>query len=148
MCGWWFVMCWWGNFSAHAHPSSSARRFAKQIQRYYCHDCKQTFSILPEELSPRRWYAWDVHEQALLAWLLASTIRAISHKYQLARSTIRRWLARFQERFTAHADQLKQLFPEVLGRTTGFISFWTACLEQCSLAAAMWSLHHAKVAIP
>ena len=118
------------------------------IPRAYCCDCKCTFSLLPEWLPPRRWYIWKVQEHALLAFLVCTSIRMISKQYKVARSTLRRWFGRLKDRFADHADQLKQLLPDILGRTNDFFDFWSTCLSQYSLAQTMGYLRNAGIEIP
>ena len=61
---------------------------------------------------------------------------------------MRRWFGRLKDRFADHADQLKQLLPDILGRTNDFFSLWSACLSQCSLAKTMGYLRNAGIAMP
>lgn len=117
------------------------------IQRYYCHSCKGTFSVLPRWLPPRLWYAWSVKEKVMLALLSYSSLSCISRRFKIARSTIRRWTGRLQEQFICHSDQLKQLLPDVLGRTNSFIDFWRSCLSNFSLIQVINYLRHNGVKI-
>lgn len=119
-----------------------------QIQRFYCNSCERTFSMLPEGLPPRRWYVWSVQQLVLLAYLISPSQRWISRQYQMARSTIRRWLWRLKEQFIYHYDQLKQHIPDILGRTYDFKTFWQTSLSQFSLAQAMYHLSLSGIAIP
>lgn len=137
-----------GTYSRKTHIGDSRALYPIPIQRCYCYGCKQTFSILPEWLPPRRWYIWKIQEQVLLAHLLSNTMRMISKQYKIARSTVGRWLNRFKEQFDQHADQLKQMLPNILGRTNDFISFWQVYLSQYTLAQSMRYLSNSGIEIP
>lgn len=137
-----------GTYIRKTRIGNSQVLYPVSIQRVYCLDCKRTFSLLPEWLPPRRWYIWQVQEYALLAFLICTSIRMISKQLKVARSTLRRWFGRLKDRFADHADQLKQLLPNMLGRTSGFFGFWSTCLSQCSLAQAMGYLHNAGIETP
>jgi transposase-like protein len=119
------------------------------IQRYYCFGCKHTFSVLPDWLPPKRWYVWAAQENALRALILLDySIRMISNRYRMARSTLQRWFGRLKDRFCDHADQLKQVLPNVLGRTEDIFSFWKAWLSSFSLSQAMGQLQAAGIEVP
>jgi transposase-like protein len=119
------------------------------IQRYYCFGCKHTFSVLPDWLPPKRWYVWAAQENALRARiLLGYSIRMVSNRYRMGRSTLNRWFGRLKDRFCDHADQLKQVLPNVLGRTEDAISFWKSWLSHFSLSQAMGQLQAAGIEIP
>jgi transposase-like protein len=137
-----------GTYTRKTHAGNSQTIYPVLIQRILCLECKHTFSVLPEWLPPRRWYVWAIQEKSLLALLLSTSIRMVSKQYKIARSTLRRWLNRFREQFEVHADQLKQLLPNILGRTNDFVSFWRTCLAQCTLAQAMGYLHNTGIKIP
>jgi transposase-like protein len=119
------------------------------IQRYYCFGCEHTFSVLPDWLPPKRWYVWAAQENALRALIiLGYSIRMISNRYRMARSTLKRWFDRLKDRFCDHADQLKQVLPNILGRTEDAISFWKAWLSSFSLSQAMGQLQAARIEVP
>jgi transposase-like protein len=117
------------------------------VQRMFCNDCRRSFRILPMHLAPERWYQWAVLAMVLIASLQNKSIRSINKYCNVARSTISRWLRRFKEHFAGHADQLKQLLPD-LGRINGFTHFWQICLSHISLAEAMVYLSNAGVVVP
>jgi len=117
------------------------------IQRYICTQCRHTFSLFPECIPPRRWYSWEVQENVLKNFLAGNTIRKISKRNDLARSTVRRWLARLKEQFLLHRDQLRQ--SELLALDVDdFKSVWQKCLDEMSLSRAMYHFHRAGISIP
>lgn len=117
------------------------------IQRYYCRGCHKTFSVLPECISPRRWYLWSIQQAAWLMVLAGHSIRSISTLLKPSRHTIGRWRDWFMDKLTVHRDALCHLFSE-LGRTVGLEGFWQACLEQMPLSKAMRLCHESGVIIP
>ena len=137
-----------GSYSRKTHLGNSKVLCPVPIQRIYCHDCNHTFGLLPEWLPPRRWYIWKTQEQVLVAYLLSTSISMINKQLKIARSTIRRWVNRFKERFDCHAEQLKQFLPDVLGCTNNFVSFWLTALGRYSLVQAMCYLHNSGIATP
>ncbi|MBP9727593.1 MAG: IS1 family transposase [Gammaproteobacteria bacterium] len=139
-----------GKYSRKVHCDSESKIInPTNIQRYYCFGCKHTFSALPAWLAPKRWYLWAAQENALRALaILGYSIRMISKRSRIARSTLKRWFNRLKDRFSDHADQLKQLLPNVLGRTEDAISFWKAWLSHFSLSQAMGQLQAAGIEIP
>jgi|TARA_B110000091_G_scaffold89899_1_gene98493 hypothetical protein len=119
------------------------------IQRYFCNGCKKTFSALPECISPRRWYTWEVQQQILLFFILGGSAYSIAKKCTPSYKTISRWLARAKERFKLHKDTLGAIDKyKELNITTGFNGFWKACFEKITLAAAMRICHVSEVIIP
>lgn len=148
------LLCGSGNFKKNGtyprklHIGESKTLYPVPIQRCYCYGCKHTFSLLPEWISPRRWYIWKVQEQILQAFILFTTIRMISKQYNVARSTVSRWLNRFKDQFNHHADQAKQLLPNILGRTNTFISFWKDCLSHYLLEQIMRHLSNSGLETP
>ena len=117
------------------------------IQRYFCPDCKKTFSVLPECIPPRRWYLWEVQQEILLLYLLGRSAYEIAKDSIPSYNTITRWLHRFQAQFRLHRDTLCSHFGE-LAQTSGLAEFWTVCFKQMTLGAAMRLCHVAEVPIP
>jgi transposase-like protein len=117
------------------------------IQRFFCPACKKTCSVLPECMPPRRWYLWDIQQAALELYLVGCSLRAIAAQLVPDRRTIGRWVKLFQERFLLQEDALRNRDPE-LGRASGFVAFWQACLDKFSLATAMRFCHASGVSIP
>ena len=117
------------------------------IPRFLCPHCEHTCSVLPECIPPRRWYLWLAQQAALQLLLSGQSQRAIAATLTLGRRTIGRWWKRFKEQFLQHESVLRSHYPE-LGRTTGMIDFWTACLEKISLATAMQLCHINEVVVP
>ncbi len=117
------------------------------IQRYYCCGCHKTFSVLPECISPRRWYLWSIQQTAWLMVLSGQSIRSISALLKPSRRTIARWRDWFMDKLIVHRDTLCNFFSE-LGRAVGLEGFWQACLEQMPLSKAMRLCHESGVIIP
>lgn len=118
------------------------------ICRFLCTHCGHTCSVLPECLAPRRWYLWIIQGVALLLLLARHSLRQVSIRQHLARSTLRRWLCQLKQQFKIHAFHLRSRFPN-LGRNGDSISlFWNDCLTQMSLARAMYWVNHAGGKIP
>lgn len=118
-----------------------------KIPRFYCLHCKTTCSVLPECISPRRWYLWSIQEEVLKLSLQGMSCQSIAQRCSPSRWTISRWLRRLRERFIEHTSHLRSVFSE-LGRTTDFESFWPACLKLVDLSAAMVILNNARVIVP
>jgi len=145
--------CGKANPHLHGHyPRQSYRSPFTQlnpilIQRYYCSVCKKTCSVLPECISPHRWYLWEIQQIALIMILSGHSINAIAKQIMPARRTIARWVARFQNQFRIHKNALCNHIAD-LGRATGFNDFWTLCLNTMSLAKAMRLCHVAGECVP
>ncbi|HLB58297.1 MAG TPA: hypothetical protein VJL60_05735, partial [Gammaproteobacteria bacterium] len=108
---------------------------------------KQTCSTLPEFLSPRRWYDWNLQERALKACMTGLSYSAIAKQLLPSRTTIARWMKRFTERFNQHADHLRQTISS-LCLFSEWKSFWEECLKKIPLSQAMCHLHNANIIIP
>lgn len=140
---------------AHGHYPRQADRKNKledsfnpvNIPRFRCAKCRRTCSVLPECLSPRRWYDWETQELALTKYVNGSSYNQIAKGSQPSRTTIARWMKGFAERFVIHADHLRQKI-QSLCLFSEWKSFWGHCLTKISLAIAMCSLHNAKIIIP
>jgi len=117
------------------------------IQRYYCPACKKTCSVLPECISPQRWYLWEIQQMALMLCLTGSSICTVSKKILPSRQTISRWIKHFKEQFRAHKDVLTN-HVIALGHTDNMADFWPAVFEIMCLGKAMRLCHMAGVMIP
>lgn len=117
------------------------------IARFYCPECDKTCSVLPECISPRRWYLWAIQQAVILAYLGGASIRQISRQFQPCRKTIKRWFDDLADKFNEHAFSLKARFL-FLGECTECMSFWEACLHRMSMARAFYYLHLAGRIIP
>ena len=80
--------CYWRK-SDNA-SSSQEKSNAVPIQRYYCPSCKKTCSVLPEYISPKRWYTWSYQELILCLFCFGKGFSAIAKETSPSRSTIRR----------------------------------------------------------
>lgn len=136
-----------GTYPRKTHIGNSQTE-SNIVQRMFCNDCRSSFRILPKHLAPERWYTWDVQEIVFNESLNGTARSGIHELCDVARSTISRWLRRFKDQFAAHSDQLKQLLPDLLGRTDGFIHFWRSCLAHISLKEAMVYLSNTGVSVP
>jgi len=117
------------------------------IPRFYCCDCEMTFSRLPACIAPRRWYLWATQQAVLVLLLSGYSLRKVARMCRPGRRTIGRWWEGLKSRFQEHTFPLRNRFPE-LGCHLCFSSFWSACLEQMSLADAMGWLERDGVDIP
>ena len=117
------------------------------IARFLCKGCQRTFSVLPECLSPRRWYNWAVQMDALLASLLGESLRKTAKKLPPHRRTLRRWRTQITQHFHFFADTLKQHIPR-LRKCVDFSAFWSECLSQIHLSSAMLLCHEAGLIVP
>jgi len=136
-----------GHYPRKTDRSASGQLNPILIQRYYCPACKKTCSMLPECISPHRWYLWEIQQTALMMILSGHSIRAIAKKIMPSRRTIARWMARFLDQFRMHKDALCNHIAD-LGRTIEFTDFWTICLETMSLSKAMHICHVAGGIVP
>jgi transposase-like protein len=138
-----------GSYPRKADRSCDGDEFLNPIiiLRFYCSGCGKTCSILPECIPSRRWYLWQVQESALLLLLAGKSINLTAKEVGPSRSTIRRWLDRFNEQLSLHKDALCKLFAD-FGRFAGFSNFWKACLQQITLAQAMRLCHADRVLVP
>lgn len=147
-CGW-LVLHKHGGFvrQADRERSSADTLNPVKIPRFRCARCRRTCSTLPEFLSPRRWYDWNMQEEALKAYLSGLSYRSIAKKLLPSRTTIARWMKRFEERFKHHADHLRQKISS-LCLFSEWKPFWQKCFESISLSQAMYHVHNAKIIIP
>lgn len=146
--------CSCGRFGVwrHGYYPRKADRFDPSqnpilIQRFLCPECHKTSSVLPECIPPRRWYLWDVQQIALLLLIQGQSFNAVAKQINPARSTLRRWLLRLEERYQLHRDALCQHI-EKLGRTVNFKDFWQTFLNDYLLSTAMRLFHVAGIFIP
>ncbi|MGB0784412.1 MAG: transposase [Marinomonas sp.] len=117
------------------------------IQRYFCKACHQSCSALPECIPPRRWYLWDVQEDALKATLCGKSYQSIAKVLTPSRGTIARWVKRFKTQWHLYADHFRQYSPK-LQRASEFQSFFSELLSVRALASVMLSCHQGKITIP
>lgn len=117
------------------------------IQRFYCHFCRKTCSVLPECVAIRRWYLWIAQQIVLLHWLSGMSIYSIAKKSVPSRHTIRRWVNRFKEQFHLHKDAICNQLMD-LGRTVDFKDFWQTFLKEKLLSHGMRICHAAGLAVP
>lgn len=117
------------------------------IQRYYCPDCRRTFSVLPECIPPKRWYLWDVQQATLLLLLAGKSFSTAAKELMPSRHTIKRWLTSLKEKFHLHKDVLCNQFVE-LGRAINFSEFWQTFFKNNLLSTAMCLCDVAGVPIP
>ena len=106
------------------------------IPRFYCSACRHTCSRIPGCLSPKRHYWWQCQQSVLMLLLAGKSIHAAAIHLPPSRHTIARWWRRLQSRFTQHRFHLCSRYPE-LGRHDTLVGFWSACLQQMSLASVM-----------
>ncbi|MDP3889514.1 MAG: DUF6431 domain-containing protein [bacterium] len=117
------------------------------IQRYYCHGCGKTCSVLPECIPPRRWYLWETQQTAILLFLLSGSARAVEQQVKPSRHTIKRWVAWLIVQFKLHKDVLCTHFAS-MGLFTEPVSFWKDVFDKLSLSTAMRLCYVAGVTIP
>ena len=117
------------------------------IQRYYCPSCKKTMSVLPECISPSRWYPWEFQQTALLLVLLGKSVYQVASELIPSRHTIARWYKWFKEQYRLHRDTLCAHYHALTG-AFGFNRFWEDCLTIMPLSSAMRLCQIAGVSIP
>jgi hypothetical protein len=117
------------------------------ILRFFCSSCRQTCSVLPECISPQRWYVWGVQEKVLSKLLKRQSVRSVSIQEGPTRSTCRRWFAWLQEKMALYRAALCSFLSE-LGRTVSLEDFWETCLGLMPFSKAMRLCHFAGVMIP
>jgi transposase-like protein len=147
-CGW-LVLHKHGCFvrQADRERSSADTLNPVKIPRFRCARCRRTCSTLPEFLSPRRWYDWNLQAEALKLCIAGWSYKAIAKKLRPSRTTIARWMRRLEERFKHHSDYLRQKISS-LCMFSEWKSFWKNCLEEIPLSQAMRHLHNARIIIP
>ena len=102
---------------------------------------------MPECISPKRWYLWNLQQAAIVLVLAGKSLTATAKKVTPSRHTISRWLGRLKERFRLYKDVLTRHFID-LGRTDDFAGFWLACFKKIPLSQAMCFCNAAGVDIP
>lgn len=118
-----------------------------QILRMYCPSCHRTCSVLPECISPKRWYIWLIQQTALLLQLSGMSFNKISQMIKPSRWTISRWAKRLKEQFQNHAMTLRSKW-SWLGYRASFNDFWTAALNKIDLSRLMLFLNYQGVFVP
>lgn len=117
------------------------------ILRFYCHECRRTCSRLPACIAPRRWFCWEIQQQALLMLLAGYSLHGASLVTRTCRRTIRRWWQWLAVRGGEFGFHLRSRFPE-LGRAPDWNAFWRACLDCMTLSDAMAWLDQHGVSVP
>jgi len=119
------------------------------IARFYCADCRRTCSVLPECMTPRSMYLWEVRQACLLLLLAGASINQAhaSNGSLVTRATIKRWWRTFVGHFPEFSLHLRVHLP-CMGRHAGFTEFWLACLALRPLSSLMRLLHEAGVRVP
>jgi len=147
--------CGLGGLWAHGGYTRKADRDTGElnpiaIPRFVCgrkSGCGRTCSVLPECLSPRRWYDWAAQAAVLTVLLNGASIRACAQRLRRARSTVRRWWRRLQERHESFAFHLRSHWTE-LGRASSWCELWKHCLVQRPLREVMAWLDRQGVLVP
>jgi transposase-like protein len=143
------------NIHFHALYFRKARRGSAKlnpvpIQRYQCKDCGRTFSVLPECIAPRRWYAWS-DQQAVLEIAITETSRPslqkMSQDHGISRRTIARWIRWLIERYDLFSAILKTRYSE-LGYASHAKLFWRICFQNIGLSAAMVMVNWLGESVP
>jgi hypothetical protein len=143
----------------HAYYCRKSDRQAKpgeslnpiKIIRFICNHCRKTCSVLPECIPPRRWYLWDTQQAVIQECLAGKSLRSISKRFAVARSTCRRWYQSLEARFLIHVDVLRNSagkLSEALAHCFDFKSFWQSCFAQISFSRAMLLCHRAGLDVP
>ena len=136
----------------HGHYNRKADRENKgslnpiPVPRFFCPHCQTTCSVLPECISPRRWYSWKIQQAVLMLAFAGHSINAIAKNILPSRRTISRWMAHLKNQFHFYRDVLCAHFPE-LGLVSNFVDFWKACLDKISFGRAMYLCHVSGVNI-
>jgi transposase-like protein len=118
------------------------------IPRYQCLFCQRSCSRLPSYLPPHRWYHWKLQQKVLESILQkVRSYRACNRRFNLDRSTVRRWWHWLESSTPNFEFSLRSRYPE-LGRTTGGQSFWLTALQERPLSFLMTSLDNDGVSVP
>jgi Domain of unknown function (DUF6431) len=142
-CGLWCH----GHYHRKADRENNGSLNPIPVLRFFCPHCDQTCSVLPECISPRRWYLWKIQQTALMLFLAGNSTKAIAKSILPSRHTISRWMARLKNQLNYHKDALGSHFTE-LGRMSNFADLWRACLDRSSLGQAMRICHEGGLQIP
>lgn len=103
--------------------------------------------MLPECISPRRWYSWEEQEQCLVASLHEPSIQKIAQKFIPSRQTIRRWFQWALDRANDFRPDLQSRFP-VLGYESEELGWWEKLLNKMRLSTAMVLLNSMGINVP
>jgi hypothetical protein len=136
-----------GHYPRKADRSKTGELNPIFIPRFFCPNCQKTCSTLPECIPPRRWYRWCIQHVVLFNLISNKSLHAVSQLVQPSRSTCRRWLTGFKDKFLLHRDALCAHMSE-LGHAIDFNHFWQLCLTHISLDRAMLLCNLSGVAIP
>jgi transposase-like protein len=115
------------------------------IPRFRCSSCGHTCSVIPECVSPRRWYSWIV-QQAVFNLLLAgnslrATRKALSELMPAPPciSTINQWWSWLRSRYLTHQFHICNVAP-VLRFQTSFENFWKTILAKGTFSGVMMTM--------
>ncbi len=128
------------------------------VPRFYCPNegCGRTCSVLPEYISPLRWYHWAMQQIAFTLLVCGLSLMDVCNRIALSQpqypqtpeiSTLYRWWQGLQYAFLHHYFHLCGQYPE-LGRYQDFQAFWRACLKRMLFSTAMCRINHAGYPIP
>ena len=141
--------CYYRKPDRHALPGQSLNPI--KVLRFICSICRKTCSALPECIPPKRWYLWETQQLVIQAYLSGNSWNSISQKFKIARSTCRRWVQNLQDKFSIHADILRNVpgqLSEHLVHCFDVESLWLSCLSKINLSRAMLLFHHSGIHIP
>lgn len=117
------------------------------VFRFYCPNCFQTCSALPECIPPRRHYPWLIQQSVMLLLISGMSCQKISKEQKPSRWTISRWFNKWQLQFLKHSSHLRSLLP-ALGKAIDFNPFWKSVIDIMDLSGAMCCLNSAGFIIP
>jgi hypothetical protein len=151
--GLWIHGAYWRNAACEKGVGCSA-----PVPRFYCphEDCHRTCSVLPEYISPRRWYHWAMQQIVFTLMALGYSLMDACNQIPKSHlqypqtpdiSTIYRWWQSLQAQFLRHHFHLCSQHSE-LGRYQGCPTFWQACLKRMFLSTAMTILNRAGHKVP
>jgi hypothetical protein len=138
----------WCHGYYHRHPGRHGKVCESlnpiPIPRFICARCQLSCSVLPECISPRRWYLWSI-QQVMLMRLLPGAL-SVEQSLPHVRS-IWRWWARLRERFKPHQFKFASLVL-TLGQHDSATDFWHDCLSRWRLSSAMLFIQQSGEVIP
>lgn len=139
----------WSHGSYYRKPDRSPEGTLNPILilRFMCPHCRKTHSVLPECISPQRWYPWFIQQAVLIGLLARNSLRRLSQTLGPGRSTCKRWWGSLKNTFLPKAAALRALISD-LGRHPAFEDFWQECLKLMPLGKAMRLCHEQGVQIP
>lgn len=149
------IYCNYSSLNKHGHYTRCLTRKDKDkslnaiitIIRIICCLCKRTFGLLPEFVSPMRWYLWCMQQTIISKLFKGESKSALSREFKLSRDTIYRWWSWFVN----NEDRYRKVLYS-LQATKDYHSdrniFWPSRFGVVGLSHDMVQIHFSGIAIP